>query len=180
MDLEGYRSDIPRGRENAAEYEYFVSKWGKPRRRVREILHAIGVKDFGDGLFLIRSSQDGGGFYLTRDIHEIERYRNEIVIKAMSLAEPARILNKAIEIDAKSVRYRNRLREVRLERKMKQTEVVELMRKEHPRFDVPILSRMENGVCCPTPSHIVTLARIYGVNPSDLVELEIGAVAAVA
>lgn len=178
--LEVYRTDIPRGSEKAVGYDYLAIKWNMTRRSVRRILHDISVTEFDDGLVLIRSAFDGGRFYLTNVKEEIMRYRKELVDKAMSLVEPARILNTAIDLEGDSLSVRNRLRKVRMERKMKQTEVVEEMRKEFPTFDVPMLSKLENGIFLPTPSHLVTLARIYGTKPSDLVRMDANAVAAVA
>ena len=178
--LETYRLDIPRGSENARGYDYFVKKWDKTRRSVRRILHDISVNEFDDGFVLIRSAHDGGMFYLTKTKDEIARYRKEIINKARSLAEPARIIDKVLEIDAGSLTVVNRMRKTRLKKGMKQTEVVEAMRKKFRTFDVPMLSKMENGVCLPTPPHLVTLARIYGVEPSELLELGYDSAASVA
>jgi hypothetical protein len=40
-------------------------------------------------------------------------------------------------------------------------------------FDVPLLSKMENDVCLPTTAQTEKLAEIYGVEPAELVRVEI-------
>ncbi len=69
----------------------------------------------------------------------------------------------------------NRLKAARLAKGLKLVDVVCELRKS-PQFkgvDISLLSKMENGYCKPSDELLFTLARIYGVKPSELVNGEI-------
>lgn len=61
-----------------------------------------------------------------------------------------------------------KLKEARLEKDLKQTEIVQLLKQVEPRADVGVLSRYENGVCVPTPEQFEVLCTAYGKEPHEL------------
>jgi transcriptional regulator with XRE-family HTH domain len=67
----------------------------------------------------------------------------------------------------------NNRRVIREDRNLTQTEVCEIMRGVDDSFDVPMLSKMENGICLPTPYQLLKLAELYKCLPSDLVKADL-------
>lgn len=174
MKNELYWNDIPVGKENAVTYDTLCARWGKGRRRVREILHELSLFDNGDKYILIRSSKNGGGFYKTDDPAELKAYRKECLIKGRSHFAPVkkidRILNAFLDDLQESVL--NNLKAVRLAAGLKQDDVVSQIKAYDPHIDAPMLSKFENGFCMPTPYQLAALARVYGVQPQELVRMD--------
>lgn len=174
MKNEFYWNDIPVGKENAVTYETLCARWGADKRAVRAILHELSLYDSGDDYILIRSSKNGGGFYKTDDRDEMRAYRKECLNKGRSNFAPVKKINRVLNSDAEALQGNifNNLKAVRISQELKQTDVVEQMRPYDPHFDASMLSRFEIGVCIPTPYQLARLAKIYGVQPRELVSIE--------
>lgn len=96
MELDDYWESIPLGKEAAVGYAYLTRRWGMDARRVRAVLHELSKHDAGDGLVLIRSARDGGGFYRTADPGEMRAYRSECLRKGRSLFAALRRIDAAL------------------------------------------------------------------------------------
>lgn len=167
-------ADIPEGKENAVSYATLCARWGKNERDVRAILHDLSREDNGDNFVLIRSSKNGGGFYKTDDRAEMQAYRQECLNKGRSNFAPVKKINRILRDDLEALQASlfNNLKAVRLEKGMKQTEVVEALRGRGCEIDVSLLSKFENGVCLPTLIQLVHLSDIYGVPADELMSVE--------
>lgn len=172
FDLERLWCDIPIGSENAIGYNAIMQLWGKDARKVRHLLQNLSAYDNGDNYILIRSSHNHGGFYRTDKAQDIERYRRECLNKGRSLFAPLKKINRVIRTDAMLFTVDNNLRAVREEKKLTQAEVCRRMRKIDANFDAPLLSRMENGYCIPTPFQLVALAEIYETSTNMLCDID--------
>lgn len=166
-----YWEDIPIGSENAVDYPTLCKLWGKKEREVRNILHELSSMDNGDNFVLIRSSKKKG-FYKTDNISDIEAYRKECLNKGRSVFAPVKKCNRVLNAEDGQIEMFNNLRTVRESLGMKQTTVCERMREFDHDFDAPLLSKMENSVCLPTIYQLSKLAQIYGVMPSELIQVE--------
>ena len=170
--MERYWWTIPTGKEHATDYPTLCRMWGKSERDVRRILHDLSIYDNGDDFVLIRSGKSKG-FYKTNDKDEIAAYRRECLNKGRSVFAPVKKCNRILNADARQFEFFNNLRTVREAVGMSQVEVVRRMRDVDPHFDAPLLSKMENGFCMPTQNQTAKLAEIYGVEPSDIVRVEL-------
>lgn len=171
--LEQYWHDIPVGKENAISYLNLCVKWNKDKRTVRLILHELSRLDSGDDYILIRSSS-GRGFYKTDDPVEIEAYKRECLSRGRNVFAPIRKINRVLTAQgAIQYTFDNNLRVVREGAGLKQNEVCERVRKYDSSFNVPMLSKMENGCILPTPYQRFLLSQIYGCEPSDLVCIDL-------
>ena len=170
--LELYWSELPTGKANAVDYPRLCKMWNKCEREARRILHDLSLYDNGDDFVLIRSGKSKG-FYKTDDKDEIAAYRRECLNKGRSVFAPVRKCNRILKEQAQQFEFFNNLRTVREAVGMSQAEVCKRMRESDIHFDAPLLSKMENGVCMPTQSQIARLAEIYGVEPSEIVRVEL-------
>lgn len=173
-ELEHLWNSIPIGEENAVTYDELCLKWGKDKRTVRSILHELSCYDNKDNYILIRSAGKKG-FYRTDDAETIKAYKRECLSKGRSIFAPIRKINRVLNADTQGSVYNN-LKAERLSRGIKQTEVVEHMKKFDIGFDVPTLSKLENEAFLPTPYQLKKLAEFYGVQANDLVAMELYAV----
>ena len=169
--LEAYWNDIPIGKVNAVTYPVLMMWWNADARKVRNILHDLSRYDNGDNYILIRSGKCKG-FYRTDNNIEIERYKKECLNKGRSVFAPVKKINRVLNAEKKQLSFVNNLRVIREERALKQSTVCEYMRAFDEHFDIPILSKMENGVCLPTPYQLGKLCELYGCQPDDLVKME--------
>ncbi|MBR4152070.1 MAG: helix-turn-helix transcriptional regulator [Selenomonadaceae bacterium] len=173
LTLEIFWAEIPVGRENAATYAELCAAWDKDERSVRSILHELSAFDNGDNYILIRSGKHKG-FYKTDDLEEIIAYKQECLNKGRSVFAPVKKCNRVLRMNKDQFSFENNLRVMREGLNMTQKVVCYLMRKNcDPHFDVAMLSKMENGICFPTPFQLVTLAEIYRCAPRDLIDTEI-------
>lgn len=170
--LEALWNDIPKNKEEAASYDDLKQWWGANERIVRKLLHALSSMDNGDDYVLIRSSR-GKGFYKTDDKDEIERYKNECLSMGRSVFAPIKKINRILKANLTQMSIENNLRVIREDRQLKQSTVVEFMRAFDEHFDVPMLSKMENGFCLPTLMQAVRLSELYGCKPEDLINYDI-------
>ena len=174
MKLEFYWNAIPIGKENAVDYmDLIIAGWATHQRDVRKILHELSAFDNGDDYILIRSSKNGGGFYRTMDKGDIEQYREECLAKGRSTFAPVKKINRVLRADAEQISMINNLRVYREAAGLLQTEVCDRMKQFDESFDVPMLSKMENGVCLPTWMQCKHLAEIYGCQPTDLIRYDV-------
>lgn len=167
--LEKYWSELPVGSANAATYEELCARWNKSERDVRSLLHDLSAFDNGDDFILIRSSKKKG-FYKTDDAEEIIAYKQECLSKGKSVFAPVRKCNRVLRANTTQYSLVNNLRVVRESLAMKQSDVVWAMKDIDPHFDKPMLSRMENSYCIPTPQQLSALSVIYGCAPEDLID----------
>lgn len=170
---EKYWLSIPVGKENAVTYTELCSMWNKDKRTVRSILHELSRFDSGDNYILIRSS-NGKGFYKTDDIEDIQAYKKECLSRGRNVFAPIKKINRVLDAQgAIQYSFGNNLRVIREGLKMKQISVCEQIKKFDSSFNVPLLSKMENGQCMPTPYQRFLLAQIYGCEPSDLISIDL-------
>lgn len=170
--LEAYWNDIPTGKDNAVTYPILRILWNLNEREVRRVLHELSSYDNGDNYVLIRSGKSKG-FYKTDDKKEIELYRQECLNKGRSVFAPVKKINRILSDDGKQFAMTNNLRVIREDRQLKQSTVCEFMQAFDEAFDVPMLSKMENGVCLPTPLQLQKLCVLYGCEPIELVNIDL-------
>ena len=168
MTLALYWEEIPVGKENAVTYDELRDLWKCNKRRVRAILHELSTFDNGDNYILIRSAS-GKGFYRTDNETDIQAYKKECLNKGRSVFAPIRKINRVLNQNDTQYNFENNLRVVRESKGLKQSEVCKQMKKFDTAFDKSMLSKMENGVCMPTPYQTILLAQIYGVEPLELI-----------
>lgn len=167
LKLELFWNDIPVGKQNAVTYPELMQTWGKCERDVRKLLHDLSLYDNGDNYILVRSA-GGKGFYKTDDAATIRAYKKECLNKGKSVFAPVKKINRVLQENATQYEIENNLRLEREERGLKQADVCAKMKQFDSCFDIPLLSKMENGVCLPTPYQLSKLAEIYGAKPTDL------------
>lgn len=170
--LELYWQELPIGKENAVDYPRLCAMWDKSEREARRILHELSLFDNGDDFVLIRSGKSKG-FYKTDNKDEIAAFRKECLSKGRSIFAPVKKCNRILKAESKQFEFFNNLRAVRESVKMSQAEVCRRMKEIDIHFDAPLLSKMENGMCLPTTIQTAKLAEIYGVEPCELVRVEI-------
>lgn len=170
--LEAYWEQIPVGKHNAVTYSELVQNWGKSERQVRAILHELSLMDNGDDYILVRSAS-GKGFYRTDDAATIRAYKKECLNKGKSVFAPVKKINRVLNADAEQITFINNLRAIREERKFKQSDVYEFLRRYDSSIDRPLISKFENGVCLPTPFQLSKLSVLFGCEPAELVYISI-------
>lgn len=161
-------NDIPIGKENAVTYADLIAHWGKKAREVRRILHDLSLYDNGDDLILVRSGS-GKGFYRTDDPETISAYRRECLNKGKSIFAPVKKINRVLNADGRQMNFFNNMRAMREKMHMKQPDVCAFLQSSGQSVDVPMLSKMENGVCMPTPFQLQKLAELYGCETFELI-----------
>lgn len=173
MVYEQFWNSIPVGRENAIEYDELCVLWGVKDRVARKILQELGKYDNGDNYILIRSGT-GKGFYRTDETDTIVRFKRECLNKGRSIFAPIKKINRVLQIkDDMQFDICNNLRVVRIGKNIKQTAVVEYVRRFDTRFDVSLLSKMENGLIIPHPLHLHYIAEFYGCEPCELISMDL-------
>ena len=170
--FELYWNDIPTVKEKAVSYEELMMWWNEDKREVRKILQALSAFDNGDNYVLIRSSKTKG-FYKTDDKEVIAKYKKECLNKGLSTLAPIKKINRIFAENTNQYSIENNLRVIREELKLKQLQVVNFMQQFDTGFDVPMLSKMENGVCMPTPYQLSKLSQLYDCEPTDLINADL-------
>lgn len=170
--FELYWNDIPTVKEKAVTYEELQMWWNEDKRTVRSILQELSKYDNGDNFVLIRSSRNKG-FYKTDDKEVIEQYKKECLHKGLSVLAPIKKINRIFAENTEQFSIENNLRVIREELKLKQTQVCEHMQQFDTGFDVPMLSKMENGFCMPTPYQLSKLSQLYCCEPTDLINADL-------
>lgn len=170
--LESYWNDLPTSMADAATYDDLQQWWGLKEREVRRVLHELSLYDNGDDFVLIRSGKCKG-FYKTENKDDIESYKQECLNKGRSVFAPIRKINRILNANLTQMSFENNLRVIREDRHLKQSIVAEYMRAFDESFDVPMLSKMENGFCLPTPFQLARLSELYGCDPDQLVSVDL-------
>lgn len=170
--LEVYWSQVPIGRENAWSYEELCAAWHSDQRMVRKILHDLSAFDNGDDMILIRSSKNAG-FYRTNNPEEIRAYRLECLNRGRRTLAPLRKIDRVLAPGDGQLSITNNLKAVRVSLNMSAAEVCREMAVFDPSFDTPMLSRMENGRCLPTPMQLAHLAAIYRCTARELLDMDL-------
>jgi hypothetical protein len=168
---EVYWNDIPTDKKDAVTYDVLCLWWHMSERNVRIALHELSRLDNGDNYVLIRSSKNRG-FYKTDNKEEIEAYKQECLNRGRNVFAPIKKINRILRANDTQYSFVNNLRVIRESRNLKQTSVCAYMKTFDEGFDVPMLSKMENGVCLPTPYQLARLAEFYGCEPSELVDAD--------
>lgn len=169
--FELFWNDIPTKRSEAVTYAVLQMWWGMGEREVRRALHELSGYDNGDNYVLIRSGRSKG-FYKTDNTKEIEAYKRECLNKGRSVFAPIKKINRILKANVTQYSLVNNLRVVREGLNLKQWEVCAFMQDFDEAFDAPMLSKMENGVCLPTPLQLLKLSEFYGCDPNELVKSE--------
>jgi hypothetical protein len=169
--LELFWHDIPTNKKEAVPYSVLQMWWNVNQREVRRILHELSSFDNGDDYVLIRSGQSKG-FYKTDDKETIEAYKKECLNKGRSVFAPVKKINRILSANNNQYSLTNNLRVVRTDLGFTQAEVCEYMQRFDEAFDVPMLSKMENGVCLPTPFQLSKLSDFYSCDPKELVNAD--------
>lgn len=168
-----YWETLPIDKINAATYRELTVAWNTTGRQVRKILQELSAFDNGDDYILIRSAKHGGGFYRTQNKIEIQEYKKECLNKGKSLFAPVKKINRVLNSNITQLTFNNNLRLYRENAGLKQLDVCDRMKQYDPFFDVPLLSKMENGVCLPTYEQCDRLAQIYDCRPADLIRYDL-------
>lgn len=169
--FELFWNDIPTKRTEAVTYAVLQMWWGLSEREVRRALHELSCYDNGDNYVLIRSGRTKG-FFKTDEAKYIEEYKQECLRKGRSVFAPVKKINRILKANTDQFSLKNNLRVIREDRQLKQSTVCEFMQAFDEQFNEPMLSKMENGVCLPTPYQLGKLSEIYGCQPTDLIETE--------
>lgn len=170
--LQTYWNDIPTSKKDAVSYLELIMWWNLNEREVRRVLHELSRMDNGDDFVLIRSGKSKG-FYKTDDREAIEAYKQECLNKGRSVFAPIKKINRILSANKTQYSLTNNLRVIREDRGLKQSDVCAFMQNFDESFDTPMLSKMENGVCLPTPFQLIKLAEFYDCDPDDLVFAEL-------
>ena len=168
---EVYWNDIPTDKKSAVTYDILCMWWHMSERNVRVVLHELSRMDNGDNYVLIRSSKNRG-FYKTDDKREIEAYKKECLNRGRNVFAPIKKINRILAANNTQFSMTNNLRVMREERGFTQSEVCDYMQTYDEHFNVPMLSKMENGVCLPTPFQLSKLALLFECDSSELIETE--------
>lgn len=171
IKLENYWQDIPCDKSNAVSYNILEMWWNTNQREVRRILHELSSYDNGDNHVLIRSGKSKG-FYKTDDADEIKAYKKECLNKGRSIFAPVKKINRILAADKNQYSMTNNMRVIREGMQLKQAEVCKFMQQFDESFDVPMLSKMENGVCLPTPYQVAILSDLYECDPTDIINAD--------
>lgn len=166
--FEMYWQDIPVGQENAITYDKLRELWGGDERRICRILHELSAYDNGDNYILVRSGA-GKGFYKTDDVDTINYYKRECLNKGRSVFAPVKKINRVLNNNGEQLSFENNLRVIREAKGFTQTAVVDYMRNYDTAIDAPMLSKMENGACLPTPFQLALFADFYDCDAFELV-----------
>lgn len=168
---DAFWNDIPTSRTEAATYAVLQMWWGLNEREVRRALHELSSYDNGDNYVLIRSGKTKG-FYKTDDTQEIEAFKRECLNKGRSVFAPIKKINRILNANASQYSLVNNMRLMREKLHIKQKDVCAYMHAFDKGFDEPMLSKMENGFCLPTPLQLVKLSEYYDCEPDELVKAD--------
>ena len=159
---------IPIGKENAILRETLCVLWGKKPRSVRRIIEQLRSQDNGDD-YVIVSTAHSAGYYRSNERDDIRAFKEEVTRRGKHTFRPLRKVNRILGIHEQQVSTVNQLKMVRLESKIKAEEVTLELKKIDPRFDGSLLSKIENGLCMPTPQQLQAMSRLYDRPFDDLI-----------
>lgn len=167
-ELIKYYESIPIGRENAISKYDLMNQWGMNERRVRVMVGKLRCQDNGDDMVIVSTSKHSG-YYRTNDRDEIKQFKIEMSNRAKHTFRPLRKVNRILGVGEEQVSFNNNLKIARMNAGLKSVEVVELLKQLDHRFDKSLLSKIENGVCMPTPDQLSVLSTTYGKPIHELI-----------
>lgn len=163
---------IPIGKENAIS-KYELSKlWGVDQRYVRTIIQRLRQHDNGDD-YVIISTAHAAGYYRSNNRNEIAMFKRETTKRGKNTFRPLRKVNRILGVDEQQISFTNNLKIARMEARLKGDEVIRELRKLDKRFDKSLLSKIENGLCMPTPEQLQIMSKLYQKSIEELIGLSI-------
>lgn len=159
---------IPIGKEKAISRYQLCKMWQSNERQVRRIIEQMRKQDNGDDYVIVSTAQSAG-YFRTNDRDEIRSFKEEVTRRGKHTFRPLRKVNRILGIHEHQVSSVNQLKMVRLEAKIKAEEVTLELKKIDPRFDGSLLSKIENGLCMPTPQQLQAMSRLYDRPFDDLI-----------
>ena len=167
-----YYESIPLGKENAISKFALAQLWNTSVREARRKVMLLRMEDNGDD-FVIVSTSKSAGYYRSDNRDDIRSFKEEMSNRAKHTFRPIRKASRILGVDEQQYSFTNNLKMCRLEARLWGDTVVLELRKLDPRFDKSILSRIENGLCMPTPIQLQVLSRLYHKSIEELVGVTI-------
>lgn len=159
---------IPIGKENAISKVDLCELWNMNERKVRRTVEKLRRTDNGDD-FVIVSTSKRAGYYRSADRQDIKKFKKEMTNRAKHTFRPIQKANRILGVDEEQYSFTNNLKMMRIESRLWVTTVVEELKKVDPRFDRSMLSRIENGLCMPTPLQLQAFSRLYHRSIEEMV-----------
>lgn len=163
---------IPIGKENAISKHELCRLWQKDERQVRRIVEQLRKHDNGDD-YVIVSTAHRAGYYRTDNRSQIKAFKNEVTRRGKHTFRPLRKVNRILGVDEQQISFTNNLKIARMEARLKGDEVIRELRKLDKRFDKSLLSKIENGLCMPTPEQLQIMSKLYQKTIEELTGLSI-------
>lgn len=155
-----YYESIPIGKENAISKNDLCKMWNMNVRSVREKIKKLRCQDNGDDLVIVSTSKQSG-YYRTDDRNEIKQFKAETSRRAKHTFRPLKKVNRILGVDEDQVSFTNNLKIARIDSGFKGADIVNMLKELDSRFDKSLLSKIENGVCMPTPDQLAVLSQAY-------------------
>ncbi|XCH78881.1 MAG: hypothetical protein WHF31_15365 [Candidatus Dehalobacter alkaniphilus] len=159
---------IPIGKENAISKNDLMILWKMKERGVREMVEKLRSQDNGDDMVIISTSKQSG-YYRTDNRQEIRQFKAETSKRAKHTFRPLRKVNRILGADEEQVSFTNNLKIARMQCGLKGDDVIVQLRKLDSRFDKSLLSKIENGLCMPTPEQLSIMSKLYGKTIIDMI-----------
>lgn len=164
---------IPIGKENAISREALCALWGKNARSVRRTIEKLRRHDNGDD-FVIVSTAHQAGYFRSNDREDIVAFKAEVTRRGKHTFRPLHKVNRILGVHENQLSTTNQLKMARIEANMKAVEVVTELKRLDDRFDASLLSKIENGLCMPTPDQMKVISRLYNRPLDDFIDQYMG------
>jgi len=170
--MDKYYESIPIGKENAISKLELCELWGMDERNVRATVTKLRQQDNGDDLVIVSTCKQAG-YYRTNDRDEIRNFKEEVSNRGKHTFRPLRKVNRILGVHDNQISFTNKLKMARNESGLKGDDVIKELKKLDHRFDKSLLSKIENGVCMPTPTQLSILSKLYGMSIEDMMGISI-------
>lgn len=167
-----YYESIPIGKENAISKYELCELWIMDERTVRDTIAKLREQDNGDDLVIVSTSKQAG-YYRTDNRDEIAKFKEEVTNRGKHTFKPLRKVNRILGSHNDQISFTNRLKIARMQCGLKGDDVITELKKLEPRFDKSLLSKIENGVCMPTPLQLSIMSKLYGMTIEDMMGVSI-------
>ena len=167
-----YYESIPIGKENAVLRSQLGVLWNMDERQVRFTIAKLRSEDNGDD-FVIISTANKAGYYRSDDRSVISNFKQEVSRRARHTFIPLKKVNRILNIHQNQASMTNSLKMARLDANLKGSDVIKELKKLDRRFDKSLLSKIENGLCLPTPDQVRVLTKLYNKPINDLIGIYI-------
>jgi hypothetical protein len=167
-----FYESIPIGKENAILRSQLCVLWKMDAREVRRKVAKLRSHDNGDD-FVIISTANKAGYYRSDDRSDIENFKQEVSRRARHTFIPLKKVNRILGIHQNQSSIMNTLKMARIEANLKGSDVIKELKKLDRRFDKSLLSKIENGLCLPTPDQVRVLTKLYKKPINDLIGIYI-------